>query len=382
MPHPLRSRSGQIVIPALFIFPSLMLFIYLIFETGKLSREKIRHQFAIDAAAFVEMTNYSDFLNRTAYVNGAFPQRIFTEGFDDGYKVSCDKKHTDCHGSLVDQALMRDLLYANGAFPCDLNGNVSCPATPRKLDKVAGLASWPIMYGGTGAGANGSSSSPPDMASTETNGVYTLLTEKNAEQYWINWDEANSIYKLYVQIYQLLGSVEEAQYQVLTRLSAGHNFLAKSYYLNTGDSVGASAEAVSTFGRYANSFKAKAYCHTQLMFYGNKPINDTYQGWKEYSPQTPIPMQYMQSCEGGPGLFQVMWVDKSQIEGMRSGYDVIQHWQAPPNYFNVDFNKGIRELNNGEPFVHARVTCGEGNSQTHPQVWPNPTPKFQVRLYP
>src|SRR3989338_2621014 len=74
-------QKGQIVIPALFLFPTLMLFVFLIFETAKLSREKIRHQFAVDAAAFVEMTNYSDFLNRSAYVNGAFPMRIFREGF-------------------------------------------------------------------------------------------------------------------------------------------------------------------------------------------------------------------------------------------------------------------------------------------------------------
>ena len=48
----LRSRRGQIVIPAMLMFPTLFLFVYLIYETAKLSREKIRHQFAIDAAAF------------------------------------------------------------------------------------------------------------------------------------------------------------------------------------------------------------------------------------------------------------------------------------------------------------------------------------------
>ena len=76
----LRGREGQLAIPSLFLLPSLFLFVYLIFETAKLSREKIRHQFALDAAAFIEMTNYSDFLNRSAYClrglrkwPGAFP---------------------------------------------------------------------------------------------------------------------------------------------------------------------------------------------------------------------------------------------------------------------------------------------------------------------
>src|SRR3989304_4552981 len=78
-----RSRAGQIFIPAMLLFPTLFLFVYLIYETAKLSREKIKHQFAMDAAAFVEAPNYSDFLNRTAYVNGAFPMRIFEQGYDD-----------------------------------------------------------------------------------------------------------------------------------------------------------------------------------------------------------------------------------------------------------------------------------------------------------
>ena len=106
-----RSRAGQIVIPAMLMFPTLFLFVYLIYETAKLSREKIRHQFAMDAAAFVEMTNYSDFLNRTAYVNGAFPMRIFEEGYWD-FKAECEGKVQNCS-----QKTYASILFANGAFP-------------------------------------------------------------------------------------------------------------------------------------------------------------------------------------------------------------------------------------------------------------------------
>src|SRR5581483_7915255 len=104
---------GQILIPSLFVLPTLFLFVYLLFETAKLSREKIRHQFAADAAVFVEMTNYSDFLNRSAYVNGAFPMRIFYEGFH-GTPMDCVNGTSDhCPGSTS----LDELLYANGAFP-------------------------------------------------------------------------------------------------------------------------------------------------------------------------------------------------------------------------------------------------------------------------
>src|ERR1035437_1447444 len=109
----LRSRRGQIVIPAMLMFPTLFLFVYLIYETAKVSRGKIRHQFAMDAAAFVEMTNYSDFLNRTAYVNGAFPMRIFNEGYWD-FKADCEGRAMN---GTCDQKSYATLLFNNGAYP-------------------------------------------------------------------------------------------------------------------------------------------------------------------------------------------------------------------------------------------------------------------------
>ena len=36
---PWRGGRGQLAIPALFVLPSLFLFVFLIYETGKLSRE-------------------------------------------------------------------------------------------------------------------------------------------------------------------------------------------------------------------------------------------------------------------------------------------------------------------------------------------------------
>ncbi len=107
----LRSRRGQIVIPAMLMFPTLFLFVYLIYETANLSRQKIKHQFAIDAAAFVEMANYSDFLNRTAYVNGAFPMRIFEEGYDVDFKSDCEGM-PGCNPQTYGK-----MLFDNGAFP-------------------------------------------------------------------------------------------------------------------------------------------------------------------------------------------------------------------------------------------------------------------------
>ena len=73
----IKNKKAQIALPAILLIPTILLVIYLLLETTKLSREKIRHQFALDTAAFTELTSASNYLNATAYTNGAFPFRLF-----------------------------------------------------------------------------------------------------------------------------------------------------------------------------------------------------------------------------------------------------------------------------------------------------------------
>ncbi|MBI3288451.1 MAG: hypothetical protein HYZ74_02905, partial [Elusimicrobia bacterium] len=55
-------------------------------------------------------------------------------------------------------------------------------------------------------------------------------------------------------------------------------------------------------------------------------------------------------------------------------------WQLPgKNYFNVDFSNMPDRFKNGAPELHTMVSVGN-NSKA--KVWPDPTPKFQVRQFP
>ncbi|MFA6003668.1 MAG: hypothetical protein WC881_06335 [Elusimicrobiota bacterium] len=374
-------RRAQVVIPALFLFPTFMLFVYLIYETAKLSREKIRHQFAIDAAVFVEMTNYSDFLNRTAYVNGAFPMRIFHEGFYET-KIDCDQK-ADCRGPKR----LWQIMCENGDFP--MAGGTCAEGAKSEYRSES---SWDIKFGGGSVGQEKNSGNPPSLDAT-----LDILTMDNANKFWINWDDANQVYKLYVQIYQLLGSVEDAQYSVLTRLSQQHNFLKKSYWLNTGESVQDAAEAARNFdggiGNWSTSGgRLKWMCYQNLNFYGNKPTGSAFQPWQVYSPSDPVtgkpgPVPVSPTINGCDGLFHFMWVSSNLTGQLRAplstsmwsrGVPVTQLWTAPSNYFNYDFNN---KFNQSRPGVHVTVAIdGFGGSKA--AVWPDPTPKFQVHTYP
>jgi len=377
----LRRRDGQIVIPAMLIFPALMLFVYLIYETAKLSREKIRHQFAMDAAAFVEMTNYSDFLNRTAYVNGAFPMRIFDEGYGE-FMTECEGKTDDCK-----QVTYASVLFDNGVFP-HVGGDPYPTGNHLAEENMPGNK-WEIAYGGLGAGKN---SADPDLPEP-----LQLFTREDARKYWHSKELAVEIFKLYVQIYSLLGSVEDAQWTVLKRLVSKHSFMSKSYWLNTGEPEG--EQLVERFRAampydFGSDTVVQAKCQQTLDFCGNVRVGGG--GLQPYRPECvtgnggdpPAKLEPSPGCT--TGLFQMMVVKQSAIDAMQkpgaSGYPGIaleMNWALPSkNYFNVDF---LSEMNHRYPTGTLHTTIAlTPRTPGGPEaaVWPNPTPKFQVRQFP
>jgi hypothetical protein len=360
---PWKSKAGQIVFPAMLLFPTLFLFVYLIYETAKLSRDKIKHQFAMDAAAFVEATNYSDFLNRTAYVNGAFPMRIFEQGYDD-FPFECEGKG-DC--SEFSPKMYAEVLYKNGVFPRSLSGT--------KL--FTNEAKWDIAYGGAGVGRNTDPPTIPDPV--------VLFTHRNGDQSYHPWDLATEVYKLYFQVFSLLGSVENAQWEVLKRLTvdSNHSFLQKSYWLNTGDPAPYGTSLAESFNAALN-FKTTPHCVRELVYHGNRYTGGA--GLQQYHVgKTDPPIKLTEvvnqpGCSSG-GLFQMQTVEKSSIIALRQGLSLTLPWQLPgKNYFNVDFGNRPQDFKNGFPELHTTVTVGASNPNA--SVWPDPTPKFQVRQYP
>ncbi len=347
----------------MLIFPTLFLFVYLIYETAKLSREKIRHQFAMDSAAFVEMTNYSDFLNRTAYVNGAFPMRIFTEGYGD-FPAECEGKVENCS-----KMMYADLLYHNGAFPRSASGAQS----------FSSEGVWDIVY---------SEPRQDSLTNASPTEPFELFTLDDANHYWHQWDLATEIYKLWVQIYSLLGSVEDAQAKVLERLSSDHSFMKKSYWLNTGDPINDAAALARNFDVALGDFKSayKPVCQQTLNYWGNRHLGGT--GIQPYTPAHTDPVVKLgPSAPCTSGVFQIEWVDPSMVKKLRDknadypGLLIWMNWSIPQkNYWNIDFPL---LMNQASPQGTLRTTISvQGDPANKPAVWPNPTPKFQVRQFP
>ena len=376
-------RVGQILIPSLLIIPSLLLFVYLLFETTKLSREKIRQQFAVDSAAFIQMGDYTNLLNRTAYVNGAFPYRIFKEMYDcpPAAKLQYTQSGEICTYKM---------LYQAGDFPKDKNDVEGSP--PTDLDTAW---KWDIAFDDS---ARPEFTNNPTSQQNKT--LLDIVTMDQGVKIMVEWGTAIGYYKFYSQVYSLLGTVEESQWEVFKRLTDNFNFYRKSFYLNANTSECVSnptscgndgVNSVGGFnlnkvdkgsGFYMHYVKTIGF-HAKVFTGGSLP--------PYYIGNTNPPMDMSPMSPGGDGLFQLATFTKDKLKKFGDGLEVYQGWTVPPNYFNVEFNKKDSNCVGGSarPCVHARIATQcpgfrnrNGFAEDNNCVWPSPTPKYQTRLYP
>ena len=79
----LKEKRAQILLPAVMLVPIFILVIYLLFETAKVSMSKVRQQFALDNAAYSQMSATSTYLNSVALLNGPLPYRVLLQMYQD-----------------------------------------------------------------------------------------------------------------------------------------------------------------------------------------------------------------------------------------------------------------------------------------------------------
>jgi hypothetical protein len=373
------ARRGQILIPSLLVIPSLLLFVYLLFETTKLSREKIRQQFAVDSAAFIQMGDYTNLLNRTAYVNGAFPYRIFKEAYE------CPPESPMQMASGSGEKCPFDMMYEAGAFPKAKDDVKGSQPTQAIFD---GKGKWEIAFDETAR---------PEFKDNPTSKVdkplFALITEDQGVKVMLEWGTAIGYYKFYAQVYSLLGSVEKSQWTVFERLTDGFNFFRKSYYLNanTPDCVNNPTTCgndglYSSGGFYENKLirDTNFFMHyvQKILFYAKVFTGASLPPYYLGKTNPPMDMTTMDA----DGLFQLATITDDKLKKLGNGLDVYQGWELPENYFNAKaaiLNATKCKEAGGKPCVHALITtqCPQlagGNNC----VWPNPTPKYQTRLYP
>lgn len=295
------SSRGQLAVPFLLVLPSFFLIVMFLVQIGQISREKIRQQFAIDAAATLEMESYADLLNRLAYVNGVFPHRIFRGGM-------------------------------GAAGPSGLYPTAHQPFT---MDDPV----WPIR-----GGVGGTNPDPP------TN--FGILHMHLPGEGGVAMEAAETAAYNYFSVYNWLGDVATAQKLVFEKTTLrNHDLLRKALWMNTRTSSGA-----GSCGEFASECGDLAAAS-----FGDVTIRMHYlQGFKHCPVVVTIGGQtYVGELEGafnfaGSGLFQLATVPQDQLKAMEDGWVAKTYFDPGPNDFGTNFVDFMK------PYVRARVTTRGG----------------------
>ena len=345
---PRSPRRGQILIPALLVFPSLFLFVLLLFDSGMLSREKIRRQFALDAAATIETDQYTDILNRIAYVNGAFPERVFKIGMGDYWQQA----------------------WSQGLFPAD-------PSRAQGEEPSPKAADWNMEFGSARAGLNDPNlfHGPEHLDST----IHINPYESQAN----SLTESIQLQVMYMRNYTLIDHVAKQQWKIFEQTTLGkHSMVRESLRRNL------CSEAASEYDprcqlpvdKFADDEAQPFIQLRQKMHYVDVKVRSAVNHCPVWVT-APDGTVYAGILAGAiPALptgqvFQVQTVDPGQIQAMeKQGWEIKHGWTPHPTYFKVEFPKQSGTPSGSGAFVYGRVTISGG------KVWPHPTPKFFTRL--
>ena len=379
----LKNKRAQIVLPAILLIPTILLVIYLLFETAKLSRFKIRNQFALDSAAFIEMTSYSNFLNAVAYTNGAFPFRVFRENMTDTIK-----KSEGADSELPETITYYDLFYQAGAFPAMGEGNIN--ANPKE-----NAGKWELRYKeaptdkdedieeGKGRPKNWNTENPKvnedlkygiDVKEFANNYDYLFLYNGEDEDNNIEEDNKEGVMAplvLYLSAYKMFESIYEKQKEVYERLTKDGEFFRKSFYYNSSSCKLSQCgkEGVRALKNYNLDLDSIRLDKITWFFKINAlQYNSIYESAQNFDSS---------NSKNFMPLYQFSYLTRatrSKMKKLYTGVDIREPIVPPDNYFRVNVKKYAQKLH-----VKAALQC---TNESNNCVWPNPTPKYQVRLFP
>lgn len=346
----IKNKKAQIILPAVLLIPTILLVIYLLFETTKVSKEKIRHQFALDTSSFVEMISLSNYLNATAYVNGAFPFRLFRDFFEaNNPKLEPDPYAENA--TNLQPVSYYDYYYQAGAFPAMSDYNSAPKATDTK---------WDLHYY-----KDTRKDWEKDIPKVDEDTFYPINSEEISQTHQAYWDM--EILSLYFMVYYYLGNIYEDQKKVYERLVKDNEFFRKGYFYNTGNC------SLSECGREGAQILKNYFVKTEPLYISK--VNIFYKSDRNSSHKIELDLKEKKIMGGQ--LFQLAYLargSKDKLRALYKGVDITQRFALSNNYFNIN-------LKRYNPRVHTRIAL-QCTNESNNCVWPAPTSKYQVRLFP
>lgn len=373
----MQNSRAQILLPAVMLAPIFILVIYLLFETSKLSMTKVRQQFALDNSAYSQMSTTSAYLNAVAMVNGPLPYRVMKTQSQVLVKKSSSEKKGD-NVTVFDAFYRAGSFLAMGGAPSGdvLDGGKS--AIDNKLP-TAESTNYKLQYN-TGKRANWNKEDPQDLpdgdnsnkSNAESIEGKVILTDREiADNYFFGATGIGlSSVKEYLTIYVRTGSIYASQkYVYNTTIRKGEMF-RQAYYLNTKDcrKTVCGLQAAETLDHY--ELTTKPYEINKIGIW----LTADYAGATLHSGAYRVDLTMTEVIK--TKLFQFAYLtpeSRVRLRQLAFGVPLKQRFTVPENRFNIDLTSKYK------PYVKntVYVSCPRNGNNC---VWPNPLPKYSVRV--
>ena len=375
----LKSRRAQILLPSVMLAPIFILVMYLLFELTKVSISKVRHQYALDNAAYTQVTAVSTYLNALAMVNGPLPYRVLRT-YDEQIPAKKGLEEEAQKRFGRNAVTVFDLFFRAGAVPTiadDYEWGQNPPPAAESTDWGVHFAQYEGIDDDEGQGgsekanrydrkAMGWEQPQPKLPTDAVPLMHRPLVRYFDISVKSNPGLVNAIYA-YLSTYAQVGSIYESQtYSYEETVRNAHAF-REGYYLNVDDCKRAECarESARQLGPVLD-IKAKRFEIEKGLFYSARGGTEVIE----------IPLDMQKMINGN--LFLFSYLDGSSMGHLRAlnkGVKLKQSYRLPTNYFNIHLDQKYK------PYVRNTVamSCGRSGNNC---VWPNPLPKYNVYLRP
>lgn len=362
----LQNRRAQILLPAVMLAPIFILLVYLLFETSKLSMTKVRQQFALDNAAYSQMSTTSGYLNAVAQINGALPYRVMKTMS----QVLPPKQNAENPGQ---QVTVFDMFYKAGAFPAAGPSHDLGPSgAVNNKSPAAEANTWDFKYY-SGKRQSWLKEDPQQQPDEGEDGNYVMTDKNLADNYFFGASGIGlAAIKEYATIFIRTGSIYLSQTYVYQDTIKNARMFRESYYLNTRDCTRSDCakQAAATLDRF--ELETKPFEIDKTRFY----VTADYQGSTMHSGAYPIDLKMMDIVK--TELFQFAFLtssSRSKLRQLARGVVLKQKFTVPENRFNINLTQRY------QPYVRntVGVSCPRSNNNC---VWPDPLPKYSVKVGP
>ena len=367
----LKDRKAQILLPSVLLAPIFILVIYLLFEMVKVSATKIREQFALDNAAYSQMSAASTYLNAVAMTNGPLPYRVMK--FYENKKITAT--NTAIENKMPPQISVFDLFYKGGGVPAigpNYESGLNPPPAPESND-------WGVQYyEGPMLNANASRKDwQKEQPNINISGddPLPIISEELVKNYYFTQLENFAVGAIadYLQTYLTVGDIYGAQRYSFEQVSKNAIMYREAYFLNVRNCKRADCarQSASKIRQFINLQTVPVELN-KIMVY----MSDSNGSNGAHGGALGLPLEAKDW--GGKPLFQFAYVapsSRTKLRTLSRGIMLKQNYKLPANHFNINLEQKYK------PYVRNEVvlSCPRNNNNC---VWPNPLPKYSVTLNP